>query len=109
MGGHIVTTAQIAHKLAAEKPRAENIFINNTAALYAQSDYPEILGLDTDEFIVRIRAYASPNASRIYTDEQELTAEIEEAGLKVADMTQMSIYSDSSEKTLSYRGLVLCT
>jgi hypothetical protein len=108
LGGHIVTTAQIAREQnSIERPKAESTFINNTAALYAQSDYPDILKIDTEEFTKRIRAYASPNASRIYESERELTAEIVEAGLKVIDVTPMNVYSQSSEKTLSYRGLIL--
>lgn len=108
LGGYIVTTAQIAREQQSiERPKAENTFINNTAALYAQSDYPDILKIDVEDFTKRIRAYASPNASRIYESERELTAEIDEAGLNVVDMTPMSIYSNSSEKILSYRGLIL--
>ncbi len=107
LGGYIITTAQVARDHSVEKHKAENTFINNTAELYSQSEYPEILQLDNEEFTERIRLYASSNASRIYESEEEIISEVVDAGLKITHVVPMSIYSKSSEKILSYCGLVL--
>jgi len=109
LGGSVITTAQIALDKQTDKPKAKDAFIKNTAALYMLSEYPDILQLNEDEFTDRIRSYASPNASRTYSSEQELTDEITQTGFKIIDMNPATIYSKSSEKTLSYREIVLTT
>lgn len=107
LGGFVVTTAQIYQKETVKKNYAKNMFIENTALLYAKSNYQDALRLSTEKFSTEIQAYSSPNASRIYGSEHELVTEIEESGMKIEELTPMSIYSNSSEKVLTYRGIVL--
>lgn len=107
LGGYVITTVQLAKSTHQDKSYAKKTFIDNAVALYAASDYSDILRLNTTQFKKRVHEYSNPNASRIYTDERELTEEIYESGLSIADMTSMSTYSYSNARSLSYRGIIL--
>lgn len=106
-GGVAITTAQVRAKSGGDNQSEGQAFRRNTTALFSQSEYPDLLNISEETFRVMIYRHCLSLQSRAYEGEDEINEEISESGLKILDMQNLKYFSLASERSLSYRGLVL--
>ncbi len=105
--GVVITTAQISSGLSTRNSHTTNKFVKNTMQLFDSSVFPDLLNINRNEFEKNVLEYATPTKSRVYESEEELVNEILISDLKIKNIYNKKIYSESSKKTLEYRELVL--
>ena len=103
VGGIAITTAQV------RSPQSVNPdhFLAHVAERYADSIYPDLLEVNKEAFLERIKRCSSSLRSRLYESELEMLTDIKETDFEITDIVNLPLSSIVKGVQQTYKGIIL--